>query len=170
MHATADSKTIRRYSGPQIKGNINHDLLTSWFPRRVSRRCPAIMFAANRTESVIGRIMFLTISIITIKGINTGGVPLGTKWAKKFVILLIILYRINLTQRGKAKERVIAKCLVAVKVNDKRPTVLFTIINEKILTNKIILIFLPFRRTENSLFIVKIIFLNKTVEELEKTQ
>jgi hypothetical protein len=128
------------------------------------------MFAANRTESVIGRIMFLTISIITIKGINTGGVPLGTKWAKKFVILLIILYRINLTQRGKAKERVIAKCLVAVKVNDKRPTVLFTIINEKILTNKIILIFLPFRRTENSLFIVKIIFLNKTVEELEKTQ
>jgi hypothetical protein len=128
------------------------------------------MFAANRTESVIGRIMFLTISIITIKGINTGGVPLGTKWAKKFVILLIILYRINLTQRGKAKERVIAKCLVAVKVNDKRPTVLFTIINEKILTNKIILIFLPFRRTENSLFIVKITFLNKTVEELEKTQ
>lgn len=167
MHATADSKTIRRYSGPQITGNKIHDLLTTWLPRRVNKRWPAIIFAANRTESVIGRITFLTISITTINGIRTGGVPLGTRWAKKFVILFIILYKINLTHKGKAKESVIAKCLVAVKVKDKRPTVLFTRINEKILTNKIILIFLFLRRIANSLFIVETIFLKIIFEGLE---
>lgn len=36
------------------------------------------MFADRRTESVIGRIIFLTNSIKTIKFINWGGVPDGT--------------------------------------------------------------------------------------------
>ena len=51
------------------------------FPRRVSRRWPAIMFAANRTAKVPGRIIFLTVSISTIKGISGPGVPAGIKWA-----------------------------------------------------------------------------------------
>jgi len=47
------------------------------------KRCPATMLAANRTDSVIGRIKFLTNSIITIRGIKAPGVPVGTKWIRK---------------------------------------------------------------------------------------
>jgi hypothetical protein len=45
------------------------------FLRSVSKRCPAIMFAVNRTARVPGRIMFLTVSIHTINGISAAGVP-----------------------------------------------------------------------------------------------
>lgn len=48
-------------------------------PRSERRRCPATMLAANRTDRVIGRIKFLTSSIITIKGIRAVGVPSGIK-------------------------------------------------------------------------------------------
>lgn len=64
--AKADPKTI-------------NDLVGSRFLRRVSRRCPAIILAASRTERVIGRIMLLMISMITMKGIRAAGVPMGTK-------------------------------------------------------------------------------------------
>jgi len=50
-----------------------------WFPKRVRRRCPAIMFAARRTDSVRGRMIFLTVSMQTIKGISGPGVPCGTR-------------------------------------------------------------------------------------------
>lgn len=43
-------------------------------------RCPAIIFAVNRIERVIGRIINLINSIITIKGINIYGVFNGVKW------------------------------------------------------------------------------------------
>lgn len=59
------------------------------FPRSVINRCPAIIFAANRTAKVPGRIMFLIVSIHTIKGIRIGGVPWGTRWANIWVVLLI---------------------------------------------------------------------------------
>ena len=45
------------------------------FPKRVNNKCPAIIFAANRTAKVPGRIKFLIVSIHTIKGIRIGGVP-----------------------------------------------------------------------------------------------
>jgi len=47
---------------------------------RPINKCPAIMFADSRTDSVIGRMMFLVISIITIKFIRGVGVPVGTMW------------------------------------------------------------------------------------------
>jgi len=50
--------------------------------RTAIRVCPAIILAARRTESAIGRINNLIISIITIKGIKIYGVPEGTKWDK----------------------------------------------------------------------------------------
>jgi hypothetical protein len=37
------------------------------------------MFAVNRTARVPGRITFLTVSIQTINGISTDGVPCGTR-------------------------------------------------------------------------------------------
>ena len=36
------------------------------------------VFAANRTANVPGRIKFLIVSMLTIKGIRIGGVPWGT--------------------------------------------------------------------------------------------
>jgi len=52
--------------------------------KRVRRRCPAIILAARRTERVRGRINLLILSIRTIKGIRSLGVPLGTRWASIF--------------------------------------------------------------------------------------
>lgn len=115
------------------------------------------MFAANRTDKVIGRMMFLIISIITIKGIKAAGVPIGTKWARKSVMLLTILNIINLNQKGKANERVIAKCLVDVKVNEKRPSVLLKKISINRDEKSKILIFLFFNKVVNSLFILEVI-------------
>jgi len=62
-------RTINR-----VEVNIKHvnDL------RRCIRRCPAVMFATSRTDNVIGRIKFLTISIKTIIGIKGKGDPIGT--------------------------------------------------------------------------------------------
>jgi len=49
------------------------------FPSNVNRRCPAIIFAANRTARVPGRMIFLMVSIQTMKGIRIPGVPWGTR-------------------------------------------------------------------------------------------
>jgi len=65
------------------------EVLGPLFPRRVRRRWPAIMLAANRTDKVIGRIKFLVISIITINGIRAVGVPLGTRCAKALMVLFV---------------------------------------------------------------------------------
>jgi hypothetical protein len=51
------------------------------FPKSVNNKCPAIILAVNRILKVIGRIIFLIVSIITIKGIRIKGVPWGIKWA-----------------------------------------------------------------------------------------
>jgi hypothetical protein len=79
MQATADSNTNSKYWAKPIIGNKIHLLVANWVPKRFNNKCPAIMLAASRTERVIGRIIFLTSSINTIKGIRTGGVPDGTK-------------------------------------------------------------------------------------------
>lgn len=67
-------------------------------------RCPATILAANRTDNVIGRITFLISSIMTIKGIRTYGVPIGTKCAKNLFIFLTVENNINPNQMDKAKE------------------------------------------------------------------
>lgn len=51
------------------------------FPKSVIRRWPAIILADRRIARVPGRIRFLIVSIKTINGIRTGGVPCGTRWA-----------------------------------------------------------------------------------------
>lgn len=49
--------------------------------RRMVRRCPAVMLAANRTARVRGRMNSLTSSIITRKNMMAAGDPSGTRWA-----------------------------------------------------------------------------------------
>lgn len=170
MQATADSKIISRYSGAKTKGKVSHGLLTTWLPNKVRRRWPAIMLAVRRTDSVTGRMILLVSSIRTIKGIRAAGAPSGTRWAKNSVKLLVNLNMIKASHIGRARERVIAKCLVAVKVNDKRPIVLLSKSRKKRLTNKKILIFLFFSSVSNSLFIALITFLRSILKGLERAQ
>lgn len=103
------------------KFNIIKDNCLPVFPRRVINKCPAIIFAANRTAKVPGRITFLIVSIQTMKGINAGGVPWGTKCANIWIVLLIHPKIIKLIQRGKANVNVIDKCLVLVNTYGNNP-------------------------------------------------
>lgn len=83
---------------------------------KVISKCPAIMFAVRRTERVIGRIMFLIVSIRTIKGINTPGVFIGTKCASIWDEEVIHPFNIKAVQKGRAKLNEILKWLVGVKI------------------------------------------------------
>ena len=83
-------------------------------PSKVSKRWPAIMLAANRTASVPGRITFLTVSINTINGIKTPGVPCGTKWANICCVWLTQPKIIKVIHNGRDKDNVMTKCLELV--------------------------------------------------------
>ena len=78
---TAHSRVANIMSPDNKRTKIDREREGACPAIKANRRCPAIMLAANRTERVSGRIILLVISIKTIKGINTGGVPRGTKWA-----------------------------------------------------------------------------------------
>jgi len=79
MHATAASRIVNVIG---IIISINEYLVlidSKEFLSNVNSKCPAIKFAVSRTHSVIGRIKFLTISIITMKDTRAVGVPCGTR-------------------------------------------------------------------------------------------
>ena len=92
------------------------DTLGPWEPNNVNNKWPATILAANRIDKVIGRIIFLTVSIITIIGIKNEGVPKGTRWANNLLYWKIIENNIVPNQIGKARTNVIDKCLVLVKI------------------------------------------------------
>jgi len=130
------------------------------FPSSVISRCPAIIFAANRTERVIGRMILLIISIHTINDIRAIGVPWGTKCANICIVWLIQPYSIKDSQRGRAKVRVKIKCLEAVKINGNKPKEFLIKMVKKIEIGirVILLIFVGPSRVLNSLWRVRIIF------------
>jgi len=90
--------------------------LGPWEPNNVNNKWPATILAANRIDKVIGRIIFLTVSIITIIGIKNDGVPKGTKCANKLLYWKIIEKIIVPNQIGNANTKVIDRCLVLVKI------------------------------------------------------
>ena len=92
------------------------DTLGPWEPNNVSNKWPATILAASRIDKVIGRIIFLTVSIITIIGIKNEGVPKGTRWANNLLYWKIIENNIVPNQIGKERTNVIDKCLVLVKI------------------------------------------------------
>ena len=104
------------------------------FPNNVINKWPAIMLAVKRTAKVPGRIIFLIVSIHTIKGISTPGVPCGTKWQNICWVLLIHPYNIKLNHNGSLKERVNVKCLDLVKIYGNNPKKLL----KRIIVNKLI--------------------------------
>jgi hypothetical protein len=75
MQATADSKTESVKETGVAKMFCNILILDRALPNKVISRCPAIKLAVRRTHRVIGRMMFLVNSIITINDIRTAGVP-----------------------------------------------------------------------------------------------
>jgi len=77
--ATASSKDVR-INIPGIAKIKFGLVIIMKFPNRLIRRCPAIILAVKRIDSVIGRIIFLTSSINTMKFIKGVGVPLGRVW------------------------------------------------------------------------------------------
>lgn len=88
MRATALSRVRRRIWMMTNTERIEKEAEGPWFPSRTRRRWPAIIFAVRRTARVPGRMIFLIVSIRTIKGIKIAGVPLGTIWASMCVVWL----------------------------------------------------------------------------------
>jgi hypothetical protein len=79
------------------------------FPNNDIKRWPAIKLAVNRTQSVMGRIKFLTISIITINIIKTVGVPWGSKWDNICLVFFIHPNIIKASQNVKDNGNVMVK-------------------------------------------------------------
>ena len=102
-----------------------------WDPNNVNNKCPATILAANRIDKVNGRIILLTVSIITITGIKNPGVPLGTKWANKLLYWKIIDIIILPNHNGKAIVSVNLMCLVLVKIYGNKPIKLEKMIKKK---------------------------------------
>jgi len=134
MQATAHSRVANRINPivRQTRAIPPRDLPCP--PNSTNRRCPATMFAANRTAKVPGRITSLTVSIITITGIKGPGVPSGTKWAKLKFSCLITLRIIFPNHKGKASLSVNLKCLEEVNTYGIKPKKLVQIININILS------------------------------------
>lgn len=84
--------------------------------KRWMRRCPLIIFAERRIDKVIGRIIFLTVSITTINEVSMRGAPIGTRWVIILLKELIHPFSIKVSQIGKAIiiDRTI--CLEGVKI------------------------------------------------------
>lgn len=172
MIATADSSVKRAICTTRSK-LINNILIDGPVdPKRVKRRWPAIIFAANRTAKVPGRIKFLIVSIQTIKGIKMLGVPCGTKWANIWLVWLIHPYSINLIHKGNAKDKVKVIWLVLVKIYGNNPMKLLKTILENSLIKMNVLpicLFDP-NKVLNSLWSVIKIFFHKKENRLGITQ
>ena len=78
--------------------------------------CPALILAANRKDSVIGRTEILIVSICTKKGLSQSGAPDGNKLAAKEEGLYINLDIISASHKGSPIVKVNTKCLENLKV------------------------------------------------------
>lgn len=99
-------------------------------------KCPATILAVNRTDKVIGRMIFLTISMTNIKLIKGRGVPMGIVWINMcFVINLQANIMIN-NHIENANENEILICAVGVKIKGNSAKKFIMKINKKIVLIK----------------------------------
>lgn len=122
------------------------------------------MFAVNRTAKAIGRIIFLVISIITINGIRTFGVPEGTRCLSVVLVNLIQKNTIIDIQIGSASDREKDKWAEQQNEYGKFLVILLVKIKKKraIGTSVVPFIIMVFvNRDENSLFNIIVIFFIK---------
>lgn len=73
--------------------------------------CPAVIFAANRNDRVIGRTRILVVSIITKNGFSHSGAPSGRKCATDFLGENENDEMIILSHMGRPIESVKIRCL-----------------------------------------------------------
>lgn len=109
IKATAISKISKIVSGIDIILNIWIVLLI-----KAIKIWPAIIFAHNRTDNVIGRINKLIDSIRVIKWDRAIGVDKGTKCLIKWVVFWKILNSKIANHKGSAILSVVNICLVKV--------------------------------------------------------
>lgn len=136
------------------------------FDNRTKRRCPATIFAINRTARVRGRMILLTVSIKTINLIRAIGVPIGVRWDKKLVHLIFKAIITLVTHKIKAIERLrlIWEDVDIIKGNkDKKFREKITIRIEKIIFLVPIVLFFSLIRLSNS-------FLNSLLKEEVKIE
>jgi len=81
---------------------------------------PAVRLAPNRRARIKGRTPTLTVSIKIKNGLRAAGAPEGSNDAITFWGLWKILEIISVTQKGRLKESVTAKCLVSPKTYEIR--------------------------------------------------
>ena len=95
---------------------------------------PAVMFAASRKERVIGRTIFLVVSIRTRNGFNQSGAPLGSSLAKKVYGANRREDRISISHSGRAKESVKIRCLDRLNIYGTSPAkLIIRIIRNRVL-------------------------------------
>lgn len=90
-------------------------------PINPNRMCPALIFAARRNDRVIKRTEILSVSVITRKGFNHSGAPLGSRWATNDLGAWNNPLKIKLNHSGSPSTRVNIRCLVVLKTYGKRP-------------------------------------------------
>jgi len=90
---------------------------------------PAVMLAASRKASVIGRTENLMDSTSTKNGLSQAGAPLGRSEATNFIGKEENDERISLNQRVSPKDRVNRRWLVSLKTKGVNPTRLETMRN-----------------------------------------
>jgi hypothetical protein len=109
MQATADSSTESVNEIGVARMFCSNPSLERAFPNKVISRWPAIKLAVNRTHKVIGRIMFLVSSIITMNDMSTAGVPWGSRWESMWLVFFIhpnsIIPNQNVSDRGRVTVR-----------------------------------------------------------------
>lgn len=89
---------------------------------KLINRCPATILAVRRTAKVIGRIILLIVSMITIKFISWTGVPIGVKWVIRLEKFMLKLKSKRDVQKVIEIEKEIEMCAVNVKLKGNRAT------------------------------------------------
>lgn len=103
---------------------------------------PALIFAANRNESVSGRTLILTVSIKIKNGFNHVGAPSGRKCATNCLIFSDILEIIIDNHRGRPRDKVNIKCLVILSVYGFRPKRFIVMIS---INRDVMIVDIPFK-------------------------
>ena len=90
-------------------------------PTRLRTMWPALMFAANRKDKVIGRTIIDEDSIRTRNGFSHVGAPSGSKWAIVAEGDFVALEMININHIGSPKVRVNRRWLEDLNVYGNNP-------------------------------------------------
>ena len=123
-NATNISKPVSATEKPRGSHPPTIPKLTTKPPNTFIIVCPAIIFANNLTERLIGLLKYDIISIITISGNRTMGTPLGTNSFKYPTPCLIKPIMVTPMNINAAKTNVTMIWLVTVKVYGIIPNML----------------------------------------------